>query len=165
MTDTHKVFGDTDSDQQKDYQREARLQYDQGVMRESQDNWGSYTEAQRDFIKEQGNQIYQELMQALKAGHAADSTEVKAILVRWHEHLRYFYEPSLDLLRGLGQLYNSDPRFVANFQKLHDDLPAFLEEAITEYVDELETAAIQALLDADEGKDSDVDERVNRLIR
>ncbi|MEO0598463.1 MAG: TipAS antibiotic-recognition domain-containing protein [Chloroflexota bacterium] len=165
MSDAHKVFGDTDSDQQKAYQREARLQYDQDVVRESQDNWGSYTASQQEFIKEQGNEIYQELMEALKAGHAADSAEVKAILVRWHEHLRYFYEPSLDLLRGLGQLYNSDPRFVANFQKLHVDLPAFLEQAIEDYVDELETAAIQALLDADEGNDTDVDERVNRLIK
>ena len=165
MSDAHKVFGDTDSDEQKGYEREARLQYDQDVVRESQDNWGGYTASQQAFIKEQGNQIYQELMEALKAGHAANSAEVKEILTRWHEHLRYFYEPSLDLLRGLGQLYNSDPRFMANFQKLHADLPAFLEEAIEVYVDELETAAIQALLDADEDNDADVDERVNRLIQ
>ncbi len=29
--------------------------------------------------------------------------KVQAILARWHEHIRYFYEPTLEILRGLGE--------------------------------------------------------------
>ena len=48
-------------------------------------------------------------------------------MARWHQHLRYFYEPTPEILRGLGQMYNQHPDFIANFQQMHPDLPAFLE--------------------------------------
>jgi hypothetical protein len=51
----------------------------------------------------------------------------------------HFYEPSLEVLRGLGHAYNEDPRFNAFFSAIHPDLPPFLQEAIAHYVDVLET--------------------------
>jgi len=150
MNDKHKAFGDIDEEKEKQYQREARLQYDPDKVAESNRNWNSYTKAQQDFIKEQGSQIYIELAEQIDAGKNALDADVQEILVRWHEHLRYFYEPTLDLLAGLGQLYNSSPDFIANFQKIHKDLPAFLETAITHYVDELETAELERMLADDE---------------
>jgi hypothetical protein len=61
------------------------------------------------------------------------------MLVRWHEHLRYFYEPSIDTLRGLGEMYDDHPDFNATFTEIHPDLPGFLRKAIACYVDVLET--------------------------
>lgn len=46
---------------------------------------------------------------------------------------------TLEILRGLGQHYNAHPA-----------LPAYLEAAITYYVDALEIAAIVRLLEEDE---------------
>jgi hypothetical protein len=63
---------------------------------------------------------------------------------------RHFYEPTLDVLRGLGEHYNAHPEFNANFSKLHTDLPAYLQEAITQYVDDLEYAEIERMLAEDE---------------
>lgn len=150
MSKKHKAFGDIDEEKEKQYQREARLQYDPEKVAESNRNWNSYTKPRQDFIKEQGSQIYSELAEQIEAGKATTDSDVQAILVRWHEHLRYFYEPTLDLLAGLGQLYNSSPDFIANFQKIHKDLPAFLEKAITHYVDDLETTELERLLAEDE---------------
>ena len=39
---------------------------------------------------------------------------------------------------------------MANFEKIHPNLPAFLETAITHYVDELETAELERMLAEDE---------------
>ena len=52
--------------------------------------------------------------------------------------MRYFYEPTFEVLRGLGQLYNTDPDFMATFRRLHPDLSPYMQEAITCYVDNLE---------------------------
>ena len=152
MSDKHKAFGDIDEAKQKEYEREARLQYDPNLVKESHQNWNSYTKSQQDFIKEQGNQIYTEIAEQIEAGKTAEDAIVQELMLRWHEHLRYFYEPTLELLAGLGQLYNSSPDFMANFQKIHPELPAFLETAITHYVDELETAEIERLLAEDEAQ-------------
>lgn len=140
-------FNKPDPQQQQDYTREARLQYDPQIVSESMKRWNDYTELQKEGVIDEGNRIYGALADALTAGKAATDSDVQALLARWHDHMRHFYEPSLDLLRGLGQLYNSDARFMATFEALHPDLPAFLEAAIEQYVDELETAAIARLLE------------------
>lgn len=89
-------------------------------------------------------------MDAIEAGHAPQSTAVQAILARWHDHIRYFYEPTLDIRRGLGELYRTHPDFVANFEKLHPDLPEYLAEAVAGYVDDLESAELTRMLAEDD---------------
>jgi TipAS antibiotic-recognition domain len=39
-------------------------------------------------------------------------------VARWARHLEYFYLPSVERLRGLGQLYVADERFAANYRKM-----------------------------------------------
>lgn len=151
----HQMFNAFSDEKQKDYERQARLQYGPDRVNESVRRWADYSSVEKEVITDEGNQIYSDLTDALEADKSATSPEVQDILVRWHQHLRYFYEPSLDLLRGLGELYNSSPEFIENFQKLHEDLPAYLQEGIIQYVDDLETAEIERLLAEDDEQDAD----------
>jgi len=160
MSNDKKMFHRQDGDQQKQYEREARLQYNPRMVNDSIKLWNSYSKDQQDAIMEEGNQIYIDLADLMTAGKGAKDSEVQAVLDRWQSHLRYFYEPSLDILRGLGQLYNSSPDFIANFQKIHADLPAYLENVIEVYVDELETAEIERMLAEDE---DEMNQRRNNL--
>jgi MerR family transcriptional regulator, thiopeptide resistance regulator len=146
----HKIFKGLTPEQEKEMTREARLQYGPDKVNESVRRWASYTESEKNLILEEGNQIYADLAAALQAGKSAFDSDVQAIYDRWHQHTRYFYEPTLEILAGLGELYRSDPAFIANFQKLHPELPEYLASGIRQYVDDLETAAIEALLAADE---------------
>ena len=104
---------------------------------------------------DEGNRIYMDIVARIEAGESPTSSDVQAILIRWHNHLRYFYEPTLDVLRGLGELYNTHPDFIANFQQMHPDLPQYLQDAIGQYVDDLETAAIERLLVEEEAEDEE----------
>ena len=145
--------------QQKQYEREARLQYGPALVNDSIARWQGYSGAKQAAIIAQGDRIYSDLAQAMRAGLGAGHPQVTGILERWRDHLRNFYEPSLDLLRGLSQLYNSDPRFIANFQAIHADLPAYLEQVIACYVDELETAELERML----AEDDDLAQRRSNL--
>ncbi len=130
-----QLFTAFNEEEEKRYAQEAAEAYGEERVRESYKRWNSYSQQQKQQIGEEGNAVYADLIEAMPKG--ADSPDVQAILVRWHQHLRYFYEPTPEILRGLGQLYNSHPDFIANFQKLHPDLPAFLEQAIAVYCDKL----------------------------
>lgn len=145
-----RLFKAFSEKKQQEYERLARLQYGPAIVNESIKRWNSYTKGQKDAIQQEGGQIYSDLVGAIEAGKSPQSAEVQAILQRWHNHIRYFYEPMPEILRGLGEGYNSNPDFVAFFQKLHPDLPAFLQEGIAKYVDDLETAGIERLLAEDE---------------
>jgi hypothetical protein len=138
--------------QQKHYERVARLQYGPDIVNESVQLWNSYTKVKQEAILEEGGQIYGDLVTALKTGASPHSGEVQSTVQRWHEHLRYFYEPTLDILRGLGETYRTEPGFIAFFEKLHPDLPDYLSEAITQYVSDLESAEIERMLAEDDLK-------------
>lgn len=144
-----QLFAAFSDEQQKQYEREARLQYGPDLVNESVKRWNSYTPAQQQAIRDEGERIYGEITAALVAGLPPDSEAAQALLVRWHNHIRYFYEPTLEILRGLGDLYNDSPDFAANFAALHPDLAAYLREGIAQYVDNLETAMLEALLAED----------------
>lgn len=150
MSKKHRLFGGFSEEQQQDYERAARLQYGAEIVNDSIKRWNDYSPPQRQAILDEGNQIYADLADALQAGKAGDSDDVQAMLRRWHQHIGYFYEPTLDILRGLGDLYVNDPDFAANFSKLHPDLSAYMRDAIVVYVDQLETAAIERLLAEDD---------------
>lgn len=139
-------------EKQKEYEREIRLQYGPDLVNQSVKRWGSYSQEQKDAVLEEGNRIYADLVEAIKDGKRPQGKKVQAILARWHEHIRYFYEPTLEILRGLGDLYTTHPDFIANFRKMHPELGDFMKEGINQYVDDLETAEIERMLADDEAR-------------
>ncbi len=130
-----QIFAGFSEEKQEQYQQEAIERYGEETVMQSVRRWNSYTPQQQEDIKAEGGAIYTDLAAAV--GKGPESDEVQRILVRWHEHLRHFYEPDPQYLRGLGHLYNQHPDFIANFQALHPDLPEFLEKAIGHYCDNL----------------------------
>lgn len=150
MMSKKELFRGFTPEEQKEIEREVRLQYDPAIVKESFQRWGSYAAVQREVIMEEGNALYAEIATAIDAQRTPDSPHVQDLLVRWHKHIRYFYEPTLEILRGLGELYNMDERFKANFDRLHPNLAEYMREAITVYVDALEYAEIVQMLADDD---------------
>lgn len=130
------IFEGFSEEKQKQYEKEAVDQWGDKAA-QSHKLWNSYSDQQKEEIMQEGNTIYLEIVENMEKG--SGSAEIRALLVRWHEHLRYFYEPSIEVLGGLGNMYYDHPDFNATFTKIDPDLPAFLKEAIAIYVDELET--------------------------
>ena len=145
-----QLFEAFSDEKQKEYEREARLQWGPGSVNESVKRWGGYSDAQREAIQVEGGEIYRDMAKVMTEGKSAQSAEAQDILVRWHNHLRHFYEPNLDILRGLGEAYNTHPDFITFFEKFHPNLSGYLQEAITQYVDDLEYAEIERMLAEDE---------------
>jgi MerR family transcriptional regulator, thiopeptide resistance regulator len=140
-----EAFEGFSDEKQKEYEQEAMKRYGEETVKASMRRWNGYTEEQKAQIMSDGGAIYAALVEQMAQGPT--SPEAQAILVRWHQHLRYFYEPSLEILRGLGNAYNEDPEFNAFFTAIHTDLPPFLQVAITYYVDMLETEWLERELD------------------
>ena len=130
-----QVFAGFDPEDEERYKEEAREAYGSQEVDASYKRWNSYSQQQRDKIMAEGNAIYNDLADLV--GQEPAAAEVQHVIERWHQHLRYFYEPSVARLRGLAQLYVDSPDFARKFQELHPDLPAFMQEAINIYCDEL----------------------------
>lgn len=142
-----QYFEGFSEEKQKQYEQEIRQRYGEKAFEGVRD-WNSYTPEQKATIQAESEAIYGDLAAILESSGIAshleftpDSPELQAaqpIIAHWHQHLRYFYEPSIARLRGLGQLYCEHPDFRATFTKIHPTLPDFMKQAIEVYCDRLE---------------------------
>jgi DNA-binding transcriptional MerR regulator len=128
-----QLFEVFSEEQQAEYEKEAMQMYDPETVKASNKKWKSYTTAEKQRIGEEGNAVYQDLILAMPKGAA--SPEVQACIERWRKHMQYFWVPNDEQLLGLANLYNDDPRFKANFDKVHPDLAAFMRSAVSVYVE------------------------------
>ena len=141
MSDEKKIRRFTQEEEQENT-RLARLEYGPDTVNESIQKWNSYSEEKKDAIMAEQDAIYRDMTQAMEQGLPAHDPDVQAMFERWHDHIRYFYEPTLDILAGLAELYVNDERFRATFEAFHPELPEYLQDGIVHYVDELETTLL-----------------------
>jgi MerR family transcriptional regulator, thiopeptide resistance regulator len=130
------IFQGFSPEKQEQYEQEAIEQWGE-TARQSIRLWNSYSAEKKAAIMQEGGEIYTGIAARMDLGPGCP--EVQALLSQWHQHMRYFYEPALEGLRGLGEMYHDHPDFNATFNAIHPDLPAFLKAAIAIYVDKLET--------------------------
>lgn len=125
-----KAFDGFSPEEEKKYEAEAVQRWGD-TARNSIKLWKSYSEEKKKAILKDGGQIHLDIIANMAKG--AGSPEVQTLIGKWHQHLRYFYEPTAEILAGLGEMYDDDPAFHANFAKMHPDLPGFLKQAIRIY--------------------------------
>ena len=131
MSDKAYFEGFSEEEQEK-YAVEAEQLYDAETVRESNRKWKTYSAAKKESIMAEGKAIYTELIAAMPKGPG--STDVQTLIERWRKHIEYFWTPKLDQLEALANGYNDDPRFKANFDKMHPQLAGFMGEAVSIYV-------------------------------
>jgi DNA-binding transcriptional MerR regulator len=127
-----QFFEGFSEEQQAKYEEEAMQIYDPAIVKASNQKWKNYTAAEKQRIGDEGNAVYEDMLQAMPKG--ASSPEAQACVERWRRHMEYFWVPNDDQLLGLVDGYNNDPRFKANFDKIDPNLAGFMREAVNVYV-------------------------------
>jgi len=126
------LFEGFSEEEQERYALEAEQMYDPEAVRASNRKWKAYPPAEKERILAEGKTIYADLVNAMPKGTA--SKEVQALIARWHQHMQYFWSPNDEELLDLADMYNDDPRFRGNFNKMHPNLAGFMREAVKVYV-------------------------------
>ncbi len=119
-------------EQQAEYEKEAMQMYDPATVKAANKKWKNYSAAEKQGIQDEGNAVYEDILLAMPKG--ASSPEAQAGVERWRRHIEYFWVPNDEQLLGLVDLYNNDPRFKANYDKIDPHLAEFMREAVKVYV-------------------------------
>ena len=127
------LFAAFTEEEEKKYSAEAEQMYDPAIVEASQKKWKSYTKEDKQRIAEEGDAAYEAIIAAIPLGAA--SPEAQAGVERWRKHMSYFWTPEPEQLTGLTELYNTDPRFKGNFDKIDPRLAEFMREAVKVYVE------------------------------
>ena len=128
----HDLFGTLSDPDVTQFEKEAAQKYDPKIVKRSNQRWRQYSDEQKQAILDEGNCIYADMVTLMPLG--ANHHRVQTLVGRWRHHMAYFWTPALDQLQGLADLYSQDPRFKANFDKLHPQLAEFMGQAVSVYV-------------------------------
>jgi len=131
--DAKELFKGFTEEEEQRYTEEAMRLYDPATVKASVKKWKAYTTADKERIGTEGIAVYRGLLAALPKGPA--SPEAQSAIARWRRHIEYFWIPNDEQLIGLTDLYNEDPRFRKNFDKLSPQLAEFMREAAKIYVE------------------------------
>lgn len=124
---------------QSQYEEEVKERFGQtNEYAESHRRTKQYTKTDWVQMQQEGGEIQQGIV-ALMDRDPADP-EVQAWIGKHHQQInKWFYTCSLEIYRGLGEMYVADERFAANYEKIKPGLAAFMRAAMLAYCDQQES--------------------------
>jgi DNA-binding transcriptional MerR regulator len=118
----------------------------ESIKREAAERWGAteaYAESKKrmarmsgqdwERVKATGEALDKEAALAMREGAEPGSPRVREIMARKLEHLRSFYEPSMEMFAGLGRMYEEDERFRRHYENIAPGLASYLRRAMAAY--------------------------------
>lgn len=123
---------------QQQYAEETKQKYGHTeAYKESEKKTAAYSKDDWASIQARGNKIYQNIAELMDKNPA--DPQVQSAIGEWRQHLTdSFYNCTLEIFRGLGDLYVQDERFTANIDKVKPGLAKFMREAMHLYCDSCE---------------------------
>jgi MerR family transcriptional regulator, thiopeptide resistance regulator len=122
-------------EQQEKYQREIRQKYGTQALDESERRMKNWTKEDFARTNRESDRIFSSIRDNMAQGF--DSPAVQEQVKLLHQWVNKFYDCDLNMLKGLGQMYNEHPDFVRMFKTTyHEDMPGFLLQAIEYYCDQ-----------------------------
>lgn len=135
-----ELFAGFDAARQAEHEAEIQATYGDHYLKQAQRNWASYSAEEKQRVLQESGVVYTDLARLLESDSDPTSPEVMAVMVRWHQSVRLFYEPTREVLLGLGERYATHPDFIATFQRMHPELPEFLRRATAAYAAQAQIA-------------------------
>ncbi|MCY7961887.1 MerR family transcriptional regulator [Bacillus inaquosorum] len=122
---------------QQTYADEVRRLYGRKIAEETETRTSTYTQDDWRVIMAEFDSIYRRI--AARMEHGPDDAEVQAAVGAFRDHIcQYHYDCTLDIFRGLAEVYITDERFTHSINQYGEGLAAFLREAMIIYCDHQE---------------------------
>lgn len=122
---------------QAKYGEEARRLYGKQVVEETEGKVSGYSEDRWKEIHGAISDIYGKLASRMSYGPA--DNQAQEAIAAWRQTITdHFYDCTLEIFRGLGDLYVEDERFTASIDSHAPGLARFMREAMHLYCDRME---------------------------
>lgn len=118
------------------YAKEAQERWgNTEAYKQSQERYGKMSAEEKKRVRDAGDQLLKEIAAKMKEGARPGSDEVHKLMDRHYNGLRAFYEPSMEMYRGLGDMFVSDERFTKTFEKYAPGFAVYMRDAMHAYAD------------------------------
>jgi DNA-binding transcriptional MerR regulator len=124
-----EIFG---TDKLAEYTEEAKQRWgDTDAWKQSERRTAAYTKEDWIAIKSEADANITGFAEAMRAGEPATGTVAMDLAEAHRQHLsRWFYDCDYQMHRGLAELYVSDPRYIAEYDKIEPGFSGYVHDAI-----------------------------------
>jgi hypothetical protein len=124
-----ELFGENDPEQ---YAAEVEQRWGSTeAYRQSAQRTARYTKADWERIKAEAAANTEGFAAAFTAGVPASDGRAMDLAEAHRQHIsRWFYDCSIEIHQGLGDMYVADPRFTANYDGEHPGLAVYVRDAM-----------------------------------
>lgn len=137
-----EIFGEGFAGKQEEYAVEAEQRWgDTEAWKQSQARTSQYSKEQWVTIKKEMDDLNGRIGAAFEAGEPGDGEQAMDLAEEHRQQItRWFYDCSLEIHRGIGDMYASDPRFSATYDEVSPGLAPWLRDAVSANADRQEVA-------------------------
>jgi len=126
---TSQAFDSSEIDQ---YKNEVKARWGHTeAYRQSMQRYKSWSKADLEKIKQEGHDVTLAISQVMDL--SVDNAKVQALIKKHHQHINRFYDCSIEIYRGLGEMYFADPRFTKTYEDIKPGLAKFINLSIAYY--------------------------------
>lgn len=127
---------------EQDYAGETRDRWGNTAQyQESYQKWSAYSEEQKEEIKRLGGEIAARMVTDSPQSRP-DDPGVQQAVAEYYQYLkRYFYHCEVEFLRNLADMWEQDPRFAINYERIREGGAKFARQAVHFYCDRHQEAS------------------------
>lgn len=133
--DDKELYNDFNTEAEDQYAQEAKERWgNTEAYKQSQERYGKLTKEEKQKLKVDADIWMQHVAKQMQTNdpHSAVAQE---LIDQHYNSLRTFYEPNLELYKGLAEMYIADPRFAAYYEKYATGLAQWMHDAMIYYVE------------------------------
>ncbi len=118
------------------YTKEAEERWgNSDAYKQSQERTKKMTKEDWQYYGDRSDLLMRKIVAASDADKNPASAEVQELIAEHYDSLRTFYEPNLEMYRGLGSMYVEDSRFSATYDNYKPGLAVYMRDAMHAYCD------------------------------
>jgi DNA-binding transcriptional MerR regulator len=135
MTDEN-LYSPFSTEELEIFQAEAKERWgNTDAYQQSQERYAKMSAADKQRVGEEGVKLLRQI--AAHMSEAPAAPEVQALIAQHYHGLRAWYEPNIEMYRGLGAMYAADPRFAKFFDGIQPGLADYMAQAIAVFCDKV----------------------------
>lgn len=117
------------------FENEARERFGETeAYSEHKDKTKNYTPEKWSALAVEMNSVFKEFAECKKAGNAPDSEKAQALVTELKKFItENYYTCTVEILKGLGEMYVTDERFRSNINQNGSGTAEFVSEAIRNF--------------------------------
>ncbi len=131
-----ELYGNFSKEEMDKYTEEAKQRWGHTeTFKQSQERVQKMGKAGLTKALKEAGALTQEIAMAMKSGLDPKSEGAQQLIAKHYNGLRVFYEPNLNMYRGMAKMYVDDPRFKANYENVAAGLAQYMRDGMLHYAD------------------------------